>query len=237
MSLVDHSEPKLLPPLIEGQKLDQPTFHERYEAMLPRTRAELIGGVVFMSSPVSYEHGRKNDDTNYVFKHYERFTEGVEVLCNVTTFLDIRNEVQPDAMLRIHPEYGGQTRPEGKYIGGAPELIVEIAISTRSKDLGRKLREYEKTGVLEYVVATSRPDAIIWHVRRNDQLVPIPPGPDGLFRSEVFPGLWLDPAALLSRDLNQLIAVLDRGLATEEHAAFVRKLAEAKANSAKATPR
>ena len=42
----------VLPPLVAGQHLDQPTFHERYEAMPPETWAELVGGVVYMPSPV-----------------------------------------------------------------------------------------------------------------------------------------------------------------------------------------
>lgn len=55
----------------------------------------------------------------------------------------------------------------------------------------------------------------------------LPPGPDGIFRSEVFPGLWLDPKALFDDDLDRLIAVVDQGIATPEHAAFVARLAEA----------
>ena len=47
-----------VPPLVEGQRLDQAEFHRRYEAMPPETRAELIDGVVFMPSPVGPEHGR-----------------------------------------------------------------------------------------------------------------------------------------------------------------------------------
>ena len=38
--------------LVEGQRLDQPTFHALYEAMPPGTRAELIDGVVYMPSPL-----------------------------------------------------------------------------------------------------------------------------------------------------------------------------------------
>ncbi len=41
---------------------------------------------------------------------------------------------------------------------------------------------------------------MIWHVLRESQQVAVPPGADGLYRSEVFPGLWLDPAALLAGD-------------------------------------
>ena len=58
MSVVDHPGTVGLPPLVAGQRLDQVTFHERYEAMPPGTRAELIDGVVFMPSPRGPEHGR-----------------------------------------------------------------------------------------------------------------------------------------------------------------------------------
>ncbi len=52
--------------------------------------------------------------------------------------------------------------------------------------------------------------------------------PDGIYRSETFPGLWLDARALYAEDLQRLIEVLDQGLATPEHAAFAAKLAEAR---------
>ncbi len=225
MSTVDRPRTTALPPLVDGQRLDQPTFHERYEAMPPGTRAELVGGIVFlMPSPVSLEHARKNDAAVGWLLHYERFTPGVETNANLTTILDPKNEVQPDALLRIKPECGGQARVEGKFLGGAPELVLEVAVSTRSKDLGRKLREYELTGVLEYVVAVGDPNDLFWHVRREGRLVRVPPGADGLYRSESFPGLWLDPASLLSRDLNGLFFTLDRGLASPEHAEFVARL-------------
>ena len=46
------------PPLVHGQRLNRAEFHARYEAMPPETRAELIGGVVYiMSSPLGYPHG------------------------------------------------------------------------------------------------------------------------------------------------------------------------------------
>jgi hypothetical protein len=54
------------------------------------------------------------------------------------------------------------------------------------------------------------------------------PGPDGIYRSKIFPGLWLDPQALFADDLDRLIEVLEQGLATPEHEAFVAKLARAK---------
>jgi Uma2 family endonuclease len=144
--------------------------------------------------------------------------------------LDDLGEPQPDLQLRILPDYGGQSRDEEEYVGGAPELIVEVARSSRYVDLGPKPADCERVGVREYVVVALKPDEVIWHVLRDGQLVIVPPGADGLYRSEVFPGLWLDPTALLTDNLDALIATLDRGLATPEHAAFVARLAAARGN-------
>ena len=41
---------------------------------------------------------------------------------------------------------------------------------------------------------------------------------------DVFPGLWLDPAALIRGDLAHALKVLQQGLATPEHAAFIEQL-------------
>ena len=60
MSTIERREPVTVPPLIAGERLDRATFHERYEAMPPQTRAELIGGVVHMPSPLSPDHAFTN---------------------------------------------------------------------------------------------------------------------------------------------------------------------------------
>ena len=218
------------PPLEAGQCLDRATFHARYEAMPPGTRAELIGGVVYMASPLSLSHGDLDSLMTYWLRHYRRSTPGVQALSNASVLLDDRGEPQPDVLLRILPECGGQSRNEGQYVGGAPEMIVEVARSSRKIDLGPKFEDYRRAGVREYLVVAIDPDEVSWFVRRDDRLVPLPPGPDGVFRSEVFPGLWLDPGPLYKDDMDPLIATLDRGLATPEHAGFVAILAARRAN-------
>src|SRR5512142_286712 len=157
MSTTGRTTPGALPPLIEGQRLDRATFHTRYEAMPPDIRAELIGGVVHMPSPVGREHGRARVAVINWLGYYEEFTAGVEVLDNTTVLLGDASEPQPDAQLRILPEYGGQTRDDGRYPAGPPELVVEIAHTTQVKDLGAKLADYERAGVLEYIVWLHNP--------------------------------------------------------------------------------
>jgi hypothetical protein len=57
--------PQSLPPLEQGDHLDQKTFHARYEAMPEGTRAELIGGVVYMPSPLKLPHGKSHPVVNF----------------------------------------------------------------------------------------------------------------------------------------------------------------------------
>ena len=99
-------------------------------------------------------------------------------------------------------------------------MVVEVSRSSWRYDLVDKKADYERAGVREYVVVEIDPDRVHWFVQRDGRFE-IEPGPDGIYRSEVFPGLWLDPDALLTGDLDAAAAAVERGLATPEHAAFV----------------
>lgn len=214
-----------LPTLEAGDHLDQKTFHERYEAMPEDFRAELIGGIVFLPSPLKRPHGRMRVLLSLWLDTYGQATAGTEVFSNPTTILDRRAEPQPDLCMLIANPRHGQTREEGEYIVGAPELIVEVASSSESIDLHRKRDDYERTGVKEYLVVLLRQKRIEWFIRRNAHFENLPAAGDGIYRSEVFPGLWLDPAALLGQDHRRLLDVLQQGLATPEHTQFVAHLA------------
>lgn len=217
---------KGLPPLENGDRLDQKTFHARYEAMAEDVRAELIGGIVFMASPLRRRHGRHGARLIHWLTEYELATTGTECLENTTNILGDDSEPEPDACLIILPENGGQTWEDDKgYLNGSPELVAEVSHSSESIDLHGKKKDYEKAGVREYMVLALRTHKVYWFVRRRGRFKDLAPGPDGIFRSEVFPGLWLDPAALLRRDGKRVLAVLRQGLATPEHEAFVAKLA------------
>lgn len=227
MSTVDRPERKVLPPLVAGQRLDQETFHERYEAMPPGTRAELVGGVVYMPSPLRYEHGELDDTVGGWLFRYRCSTRPLSGSANVTTRLGRSGEVQPDRQMRIPEALGGQSRVVDGKVVGAAELIVEVSKSSLAYDLGPKKLDFERAGVLEYVVIAIDPDHVYWFVKRAGRFVDLPPGPDGIFRSDVFPGLWLNPSALFADDLPGLVETLDHGLATPEHQAFAARLAEA----------
>ena len=112
------------------------------------------------------------------------------------------------------------------YLEGAPELVGEVATSSEAYDLHSKKRDYETVGVQEYVVVALRQKKVFWFVNRDSEFTEKPVDSDNIHRSEVFPGLWLDPQALLELNGARLLEVLQRGLNTEEHARFVKRLAK-----------
>jgi Uma2 family endonuclease len=215
------------PRLRHGDRMKQPEFHRRYEAYPEDMKFELIGGVVYMASPLRRRHSSFDGLVGYVLEVYRRATPGTEVLHGATTILGAESEPQPDLGLRVLPEYGGQTRDtEDDYVAGPPELLVEIAHGTRRLDLTRKREDYEQTGVLEYLVVDVERSQLHWFdFRAGRQLVP---NSRGIYASVVFPGLWIHRAALLALDSPRVESVLRKGLASRGHAAFVKRLETAR---------
>jgi Uma2 family endonuclease len=189
-------------------------------------KAELIEGIVYMPSPVRLtQHGEPHSYLMGWLVVYKAATPGVRVGDNTTARLDLDNEPQPDGSLLIDPAFGGQTRiSDDGYIEGAPELLLEVASSSASYDLHVKRNVYRRNGVQEYVVWRVLDEAIDWFVLRDGQYERLAPGDDGILRSHVFPGLWLDPTALLRHDLATVLATVQQGASSPEHAAFVATL-------------
>jgi Uma2 family endonuclease len=187
-------------------------------------KAELIEGVVYMPSPVRYEgHGRQHFTLNWWLGGYIVATPGVGAGDNATVRLDLDNEPQPDVLLRI--TNGGQSRvDEEGFLDGAPELVAEVASSSVAYDLHQKLHTYRRHGVREYIVWRTQDNAIDWFVLREGRYDRLPLDEAGIYKSECFPGLWLDAAAMLRGDLATVLKVLGEGTASQEHANFVRQL-------------
>jgi signal transduction histidine kinase len=80
-------------------------------------------------------------------------------------------------------------------------------------EIAADLRSIERIGV-----------EIDWLILHDGRFVPLPPGPDGILRSRVFPGLWLDRQAMIEGNAARVVEVLQTGLKTPEHAAFVTDL-------------
>jgi Uma2 family endonuclease len=212
-------------PLHSGDRLSRAEFERRYQAH-PEMKAELIEGVVYVSSPV---HFQKHANPHFYIVGwlgvYQAATPGVMGADNATLHLDFENEPQPDALLWLEPQVGGQSWvTDDDYLEGSPELVVEVAASSASYDLHDKRKAYARNGVREYLVLQSYERQLIWFGLHEGVYGPLQPDEKGVVRSEAFPGLWLDVEALLRGDLSAVLATLQSGLHSPEHAAFVTEL-------------
>ncbi|MBD2091016.1 Uma2 family endonuclease [Microcoleus sp. FACHB-1515] len=215
------------PPLGNGDRLDRHEFERRYDKMPHLKKAELIEGVVFLSTALRFKrHGQPHGFIMGWLGTYQAFTMGVEVGNNSTVRLDLKNEPQPDAVLRIREESGGQSvLSDDDYIEGAPELIVEVAASSVAIDLHDKKRAYLRNGVKEYLVWRVLDQQFDWFYLQDCKYVLLTAEADRIIRSRSFPGLWLAVDDLLAGKMQQVLAVLQQGLATAEHNEFVQPLA------------
>jgi hypothetical protein len=209
--------------LITGEKMTKAEFLCRWEALPEIKLAELIEGVVFVPSPVSIDHGERNSGIDLLLGYYAAMTPGCAVGTNATWEM-LESVPQPDVHLRIQPEHGGQSSVVGKYPVGAPELAVEICLTSTEVDFGPKLRLYQRAGVREYITVELLAKRIVWRVLRDDVYHALEPDADGVFRSIVFPGLWLDQNAFWRNDGTRMLATLEAGLATPEHKEFAVRL-------------
>ena len=157
--------------LRHGERLDRPTFHDRYVALVESgvaIKAELLEGIVYLEGDL-----------------------------------------------------------EGD-LGGDLEVVIEIADASSRHDRTAKRDLYDRMGVCEYVVVDLDAGEVVLFRRRDDRLDEVEPIGDAStpqHRLETLPGFWLDNAAVLTRQTAAAWATLETGLATEEHAAFVRRLA------------
>jgi Uma2 family endonuclease len=191
-------------------------------------KAELIEGIVYMPSPVRISrHGAPHARLCTWLGYYVSKTPGLENFFadNATARVDEDNEPQPDLMLLLPKQLGGLAAiDDDDYVNGPPAWVAEIAASTVSIDLHAKLNAYRRNGVREYLVWRTEDQAVDWFALREGRYDPLPADAAGVIRSEQFPGLWLDVAALLRGDLPGLFKVVDDGVASGEHGGFLGRL-------------
>lgn len=218
-----------VPPLENGDRLTSFEFERRYSAMPKLKKAELIEGTVYMASPLRFEpHAEPHGDLMGWLWTYKIVTPRVRLGDNPTVRLDLDNEPQPDAVLLIDAQVGGRSHlSQDGYVEGAPELVAEIAASSATVDLGDKKRAYRRNGIQEYFVWQVFEQRIDWFYLEAGEYINLYPNQVGVIQSQVFPGLWLDQSALLAGDMQQVLTVLQAGVNSVEHQAFVQQLAQA----------
>jgi hypothetical protein len=216
-------------PLMEaGDHLTRGEFEALYALMPAGKKAELLEGVVYMPSPVTDQfHGNPHFRIIQWLGWYQFATAGTAGGDNSTLRLDMINEPQPDLLLRILPTHGGGCGWDAEgYLRGSPEFIAEVSGRKVNYDSGVKREVYLRHGVKEYAVWRVLEKAVDWYVLRDGRYEPLVADEHGVYRSGVFPGLWLDVPALIQDDLTRLARVAQEGIASPEHVAFVQRLGQ-----------
>ncbi|MGC1394792.1 MAG: Uma2 family endonuclease, partial [Coleofasciculaceae cyanobacterium] len=201
MVKIPPQQPLSVPPLENGDTLNRYEFERRYNAMPHLRKAELIEGIVYITTSVGFKsHAQPHADLIGWLGNYKFATPGVELGIEPTVRLDLDNEPQPDVVLMI--EAGGQARlSEDDYIEGAPELVAEIAASSAAIDLGDKKRAYRRNGIKEYIVWQVFEQKLDWFYLQEGEYISLPVDENGVIKSLVFPGLWLAVDDLLSGNM------------------------------------
>jgi Uma2 family endonuclease len=224
------------PPLENGDRLSRAEFERRYATMPSNTKAELIEGTVYIAPDQRFErYSEPRTEVMNWLGIYAAMTPGVSLSANPTVRLDRDNEFQPDAVLQTSWQNGGPDdeldggngdRPNAAVcIEGPPEFVVEISASAATICLGDKLAAYRRSGVKEYLVWQFFDERIDWFCLQNEDYISLASEEQGILRSQVFPGLWLDKNALIRKDIERIATIRQAGLSSSEHKAFLASLA------------
>ncbi len=218
-----------IPPLESGDRLTVDEFEQRYTAASYIKKAELIEGIVYVASPLRFEsHAQPHGRLMTWLGVYEASTPGVQLGIEPTLRLDRNNQPQPDGVLLIPQNIGGQSRlSKDDYIEGAPELVAEIAASSVALDLNDKKEVYRRHGVQEYIVWQIFEKKLNWYKLQSGNYISMMPDANGVIQSQIFSGLWLSVPDLLAGNVAQVLSLLQQGLNSPEHKAFVELLAQA----------
>lgn len=216
------TDTSITPMLETGDNLTRDRFLRIWEQLPQIKRAELIGGIVYLPSPQMKEHGTTARRVSGWLLVYETNTPGCEGGDNTTALIG-EDVPQPDHYLALLAECGGKSWG-AKYVEGAPELIAEVSYSSVSMDLHQKLDLYQNARVQEYLVILLKKQEIRWHRLVKGKYRRILADAEGVYRSRIFPGLWLDGKALFQNDMAKVFATLQEGISSTEHQRFVAEL-------------
>lgn len=90
--------------------------------------------------------------------------------------------------------------------------------------LHAKMHIYRRAGVREYIVWRVYDCALNWFMLEEGRFVAQTTDAQGVLSGRVFPGLRLPVAATLDGKRGDVLAAVQQGVQTPEHAAFVKEM-------------
>lgn len=176
------------------------------------TLAEWVDGEVVPVNPPARDHIAITNFLHRALGHYVDVKEiGGEVIHTPLQMKLASSSRQPDL---IYLREESLDRWKEHYIDGPADLAIEVVSpESRARDRAEKFREYERAGVLEYwLIDPKQRSAESYRLSGSGMYERISPGDPPRLRSEVIPGLWIDPAWLWAPRPNPRAAFREWGL-------------------------
>lgn len=186
------------------QKLSYEEFLIAYDGV----RAEWVDGEVIMSPPASYAHQELVSFLSSVLRVYvETQALGWIVTAPFQMRLtQISRGREPD-ILFVRTDHRHLIQPT--YLDGPADLAIEI-ISPESllRDRGEKFAEYELAGVQEYWLLDPERKRADFYQLEADGRYRLASLDEGIYRSQVLQGFWLNVDWLWQNPLPKVLTVL-----------------------------
>lgn len=159
------------------------------EWLQPGVRADLIGGRVFMHSPVSLRHARLVNFLDHLLRSYLEVTELGELHReSVAVRLSVRETFQPDLAFFTRSQVGRLLETHAPL---CPAFIVEaLSPGTAERDRGPKFAAYELHGLQEYWILDPQQPGHRFYRRAGDMLEEFAASEDRI-ESVSIPGFWV----------------------------------------------
>lgn len=206
-----------------GDHMSLDEFLDRWNRMPDLKFAELTDGAVYLPLPVSKDHGFYDSRIQAFCGYYAMRTLGTESGTNGNWLVPSDAAPQPDCAISIAPEYGGRCTVGEGLAAGVPEMVSEICHSSRAYNLGPKLALYQSAGVNGHLAVLVEERRFEWRMLVNGSYQLLDSDAN-VYRSRIFPGLWINEFAFWKDDSETLLKTLEQGLATREHQTFVESL-------------
>lgn len=182
--------------------------YEAFLAALGETHAEWVDGRVIFMSPASDRH---QDLVRFLTAVLSHFTEVYDL--GVVRPAPFQMKLSPDGPGRepdvLFVAKANLGRLKKNRLEGPADLVVEIiSPESRARDRGEKFYEYEAGGVREYwLIDPDRQQAEFYRPDERGIYQPVPLQ-EGIFESQVLPGLRLEVAWLWAEPLPPLLSIL-----------------------------
>jgi Uma2 family endonuclease len=185
------------------------TFEEFLEWYDEETPAEWVDGEVILMSPVSSPHEFLAAFLSALLQFFVEANDLGMILRDPFLMKLARRPSgrAPDVMFIARERLGDL---KNVYLDGPADLVIEvISPGSRTTDRRHKYNEYEQAGVREYwLLDSTRKQADFYRLNDQGNYTTVFLSEDGVFRSEVLNGLWLNVAWLWQEPLPKLMFVL-----------------------------